>query len=68
MSGVFLDRDGVIPAQELPDGTRIVFRTGASGQTDVTAYVEHGILVLEGQYRPLLVSQTDPNTVKVKAW
>jgi hypothetical protein len=68
MSDIFLDGGGVIPAQALPDGTRIVFRTGTSGDADVTAYVEHGILVLKGQYRRLLVAQPEANTVEVKAW
>ncbi len=70
MTDVLLDGGGVFPDRPLPDGTRVVFRTGSSGVDDITAYVQGGKLVLRGQYRMLEIVKLDGNTVTVepKGW
>ena len=66
MAEVAIDGGGVLPEQPLPDGTRVVFRTGASGSTAITVYVERDRLILKGQYGTLIASQMDENTVQVR--
>ena len=66
MTDVYIDGGGVLPDQELPDGTRVVFRTGPSGCDAVTAYVQRGKLVIKGQYHKLDVQTLDANTLTVE--
>jgi hypothetical protein len=65
-----IDGYGVIPDTPIGIGTRIRFRLEESGQYDITAYVEDGVLHVAGQYRPLVTVVVEENHVDIvtKRW
>jgi hypothetical protein len=65
-----IDGGGVVHDEPLPEGTRVRFRLGTHGDSDISVHVEDGILYVIGQYRPLLVALTERNhlEVRVEQW